>query len=88
MKTVDTTVNISMKYPVTEKKLSEIIKTGKIDTKYFAHIIALFTDVPVPDFMVFIKKYGISLSTVKKFYFKHIKKFYSNNELENIFTFK
>jgi hypothetical protein len=88
MKTVDTTVNISMRYPVSEKKLSEIIKSGKTDNKYLAHIFALFTDVPASDFLAFIKKYDISLPTIKKYYFKHVKKFYPNAELENVFTFK
>jgi len=88
MKTVDTTVNISMRYPVSEKKLSEIIKSGKTDNKYLAHIFALFTDVPAPDFLAFIKKYDISMPAIKKYYCKHIKKFYPNAELENVFTFK
>lgn len=88
MKTIDTTVNISLKYSVTEKKLSEIIKSGKTDEKYLAHIFAFFTDVPVPDILAFIKKYGISLSLIKKYYFKHVKKFYPNAELENVFSFK
>jgi|GEM_PF-2076119 len=88
MKTVNTTVNISLKNPVTEKKLSEIIKSGKTEEKYLAHIFALFTDVPVPDILAFTEKYGISLSLIKKYYFKHVKKFYSNTELENAFSFK
>lgn len=88
MKTIDTTINISLKYPVTEKKLSEIIKSGKTEEKYLAHIFAFFTDVPVPDILVFIKKYGISLSLIKKYYVKHVKKFYPNTELENVFSFK
>jgi hypothetical protein len=41
MKTIDTTVNISLKYPATEKKLSAIIKSGKMEEKYLSHIFAL-----------------------------------------------
>jgi hypothetical protein len=48
----------------------------------------LFTDVPASDSLAFIKKYDISLPAIKKYYFKHIKKFYPNTELENVFTFK
>ncbi len=46
MKTVDTSVNISLKHAATEKRLSAIIKSGETDEKYLAHIFALFTDVP------------------------------------------
>ncbi len=88
MKTIDTTVNISLKYSVNEKKLSEIIKSGEIEKKYLAHIFAFFADVPVPDMMAFIKKYDISQSLIKKYYFKHVKKFYPNAELENVFSSK
>jgi len=88
MKTIDSTVNISLKFPITEKKLSEIIKSGKTDDKYLSHLFALFTDVPVSDIMFFTKKNKISLSLLKKYYLKNIKKFYSNTELENVFSSK
>ncbi|MCG2813223.1 MAG: arginine deiminase-related protein, partial [Thermodesulfovibrionales bacterium] len=58
------------------------------DNKYFAHVFCLFSDVPASDFLAFIKKYDISLPAIKKYYFKHVKKFYPNTELENVFTFK
>ena len=88
MKTIDSTVNISLKFPITEKKLSEIIKSGKTDDKYLSHLFALFTDVPVSDIIFFTKKNKISLSLLKKYYLKNIKKFYSNTELENVFSSK
>ncbi len=88
MKTIDTTVNISLKYPATEKKLSAIIKSGETEEKYLAHIFALFTDVPVSDILVFAEKYNISLAVIKKYYHKHIKKIYPNHALEEVFAFK
>jgi len=80
MKTIDTTVNISLKYAVTEKKLSAIIKSGETEEKYLAHIFALFTDVPVVDILAFAEKYDISLPAIKKYY--------PNRELEEVFTEK
>lgn len=88
MKTIDTTVNISLKYPATEKKLSSLIKSGEIEEKYLAHMFALFTDVPVSDLLTFAEKYSISISAIKKYYMKHVKKFYSNYELEDVFALK
>lgn len=88
MKTIDGTVNISLKYPATEKKLSAIIKSGKTEEKYLAHIFALFTDVPVADLLVFTEKHGISLKVIQKFYDKHVKKYYPNHELEEVFALK
>lgn len=88
MKTIDTTVNISLKHPVSEKKLSEIIKSGRMEKKYLAHIFPLFTDVPVADISVFIRKYDISLPEIREFYLKHVKKYYPNRDLENLFSFK
>jgi hypothetical protein len=88
MKTIDTTVNISLKYPATEKKLSALIKSDETEEMYLAHIFALFTDVPVSDLLTFAEKYDISISAIKKYYMKHVKKFYSNHELEDVFTIK
>ena len=88
MKTIDTTVNISLKYPVTEKKLSALIKSGKTEEKYLSHIFALFADVPVPDILAFAEKFDIRLPVIKTYYLKHVKKYYPNHELEEVFTFK
>ncbi len=88
MKTIDTTVNISLKYPATEKKLSAIIKSGETEEKYLAHIFALFTDVPIPDILAFAEKYDVSLPVIWKYYLKHVKKYYPNHELEEVFTVK
>jgi hypothetical protein len=88
MKTIDTTVNISLKHPATEKKLSAIIKSGETDEKYLAHIFALFSDVPVSDILAFAEKYDISLTAIKKYYLDHVKKYYPNVELEEVFTLK
>lgn len=88
MKTIDTTVNISLKYPVTENKLAAIIKSGETEEKYLAHIFALFADVPVSDLLAFAGKYDISLQVIKKYYLKHVKKYYPNHELEEVFAVK
>jgi hypothetical protein len=88
MKTIDTTVNISLKYSATEKKLADIVKSGKTDEKYLAHVFALFSDVPVSDLLAFAEKHEISLSAVKKYYDKNVKKFYPNHELEEVFALK
>jgi hypothetical protein len=88
MKTIDTTVNISLKYPATEKKLSSLIKSGEAEEKYLAHIFVLFTDVPVSDLLTFAEKYNISVSAIKKYYMKYVKKYYSNHELEDVFALK
>lgn len=88
MKTIDTTVNISLKYPAAEKKLSAIIKSGKTEEKYLSHIFALFSDVPVQDILAFAEKFDISLPVIKTYYLKHVKKYYPNHELEEVFTFK
>lgn len=88
MKTVDTTVNISLKYPATEKKLSAIIKSGKTEEKYLSHIFALFSDVPVTDLLAFAEKFDISLPVIKAYYLKHVKKYYPNHKLEEVFTVK
>ncbi len=85
MKTIDTT---SLKYSITEKKLASLIKSGETEEKYLAHIFALFTDVPVSDILTFAEKYDISLSAIKTYYLKHVKKIYSNYELEEIFALK
>ena len=88
MKTVETTVNISLKYPATEKKLCAIIKSGKTEDKYLAHFFALFTDVPLPDLLAFAENNDLSLTAVKKFYQKYIKQFYPNPALEEALSGK
>lgn len=88
MKTIDTTVNISFKYPITEKKLSALVKSDKTEEKYLSHIFALFADVPVQDILAFAEKFDISLPVIKKYYLKHVKKYYPNHELEKVFTVK
>ena len=88
MKKVSVTVNISFKYPATDKKLSAIIKSGKPEKKYLPHIFALFADVPTADLLAFAAKSGIGLPDIKKFYSKHVKKYYPNHELEGILAGK
>ncbi len=70
------------------RKLSAIIKSGKTEEKYLSHIFALFTDVPVTDILAFAEKFDISLPVIKTYYLKHVKKYYRNHELEEVFTFK
>ncbi len=88
MKTVATTVNISFKYPISEEKLCALIKTGKIEAKYAAHMFAFFTDVPVPDIVNFVKKFSIPMSALQQYYKKYVKPFYPNKTLEEVFVYE
>ncbi len=88
MKDIAATVSVSLKYPVTEKKLTAIINSGKTEDKYLPHIFALFTDVPVADLFFFVGKNHISLPVFKTYYQMHVKKFYPNHELEEALAVK
>lgn len=82
---VYSTVNSSLKSALDEDTLAEIIISGELPAKYFAHLCAFFTDVPVSAIMKFINRYGIELKTLENYYYKHIKKYYRNNDLEDVF---
>ncbi len=88
MKNIAITVNVSFKYPISEKKLSALIKTGTVEQKYLPHIFAFFTDVPTPDVLHFIKKFHIPLLLLKNYYTNYVKDLYPNKELEDIFTYE
>lgn len=88
MKNIATTVNVSFKYPITEKKLSALIKSGTVEQKYLPHIFSFFTDVPTTDILFFIKKFHIPLLLLKKYYINYVKDLYPNKELEEVFTYE
>ena len=82
---VYSTVNASLKQPIDEDTLADIIKSGELPDKYFAHLCAFFTDVPVSAMTKFTNRYGIDLKVLKDYYYKHIQKYYQNKELEEVF---
>ena len=88
MQTIETTVNQSLKYPATEEKLAGMIKSGKKEDKYIAHIFALFSDVPVQDIIAFCYKHDINLMIMEKYYNKYVKHLYPNHELEEVFAYQ
>ncbi|MBT9166693.1 MAG: hypothetical protein DDT19_00017 [Syntrophomonadaceae bacterium] len=77
-----TTVNASLKHPITEEKIVEILLTGNIEKKWFEHIAVFFTEVHISDIMLFIKKYDVPIDSIKSCYLKNIKELYPNKELE------
>ena len=82
---VYSTVNSSLKSALEEDTLAKIIISGELPAKYFAHLCAFFTDVPVSAIMKFINRYGIELKMLENYYYKHIKKYYPNYDLEDVF---
>ncbi len=82
---VYSTVNSLLKSALDEDALAEIIRSGELPVKYFAHLCAFFTDVPVSAIMKFINRYGIELKTLENYYYKHIREYYPNHDLEDVF---
>lgn len=81
------TVNASFNIPITEDELVELIKKKKFNKKWSAHIFAFFSDVPVQDIVKFAIKHRIPLEDIKKYYEQHVKNYYPNKELEDIFVY-
>jgi len=81
------TVNASLREPVTDEELAEIILTGRVPPHRLAHVFALYTDVPLAWLLAFAEAYGISLETLWRFYQTHVQPFYRNERFEGLFRY-
>lgn len=82
---VESIVNAPLKDPLSEPALAVILKSGEMDPHYLAHLCNFFTDVPVAEILRFAKRFGIPMQTLKQFYFLHIREYYPNPDLEEVF---
>ena len=78
------TINSSVKYPVTEEMIANLLREGKLPDEYFAHICSFFTDIPINTIVKFISYYNIKIETLKEYYEKYIKKYYQNKDIEEL----
>ncbi len=69
---VYSTVNASLKDPISEEELADILRTGKFGEDSAPYVNAFFTDVPVQDIVRFAREYKIPLEHLKDYYEKNI----------------
>ena len=83
-----TTINCAYgeKYLMTEKKLADILKSGKFPETYpeWEQVEVFFSEVPVSFIWDFCRKFGITLEELREYYEKNIKPRFRNEELEEL----
>ena len=80
MKKVSVTVNISFKYPATDKKLSAIIKSGKPEKNISAYIRSVPRTCRQPPCLR--RKVRIELPDIREILLQRVEKIYPNHELK------
>jgi hypothetical protein len=83
MKQILSTVNVALRKEIDEERLAEIVRSGNVPDGSNLAIEALFTDVPVSALMEFIGRVGISRAELREYYYRNIKKRYTNRKLED-----
>ena len=81
---VETIVNAPLQRTLSEEDLAAILKSGRMDERYLAHLFNFFTDVPVSEMLRFARRFEIPLQTLKQFYIQYIREYYPNPELEEV----
>lgn len=85
---VYSTVNASVKDPVSDDMLARIILSGEMDKKHTTHLYAFFLEVPVQVIAEFASEFKIPIGTLKCYYEKYIQPLYTNKELERFFLYE
>lgn len=81
--TVSSTVNRCFRESLPYEKLAQIIKSGRAVKRWQGHLAVFFTEVAVCEILRFAREHGISRGELKRYYERHIKKLYRNQELED-----
>ena len=80
-------VNVSVKDPISEKTAASLIRRGALKAKYYAHMFAFFTELPLNAILDFVKRNKLRSSRVLDYYNKNVKRYYRNPAFEEHFKY-